>query len=131
MAQPVHSVLFDSNADSNAYYNQQAASGDNLQFYASSYGDSYNSSSSYYGNAPPGPPPNMQSGNNFDYGRASGSFWSAFGTGGFDDEPPLLEELGINFLHIRAKVRDPIQAGQSHNTHSNCDAIEYGSIESF
>jgi hypothetical protein len=103
MAQPVHSVLFDSNADPNTYYNQQPSSGDNLQFYSSTYGDAYNPS--YYGNAPPGPPPsNMQSGNNFDYGRPAGSFWSAFGTGGFDDEPPLLEELGINFQHIRAKV---------------------------
>jgi hypothetical protein len=104
MAQPVHSVLFDSNAaDTNAYYNQQAGSGDNLQFYTSSYGDSsYNPS--YYGNASPGPTSNMQAGNNFDYGRSPGSFWSAFGTGGFDDEPPLLEELGINFQHIRAKV---------------------------
>ena len=107
MTQPVHSVLFDSNADSNAYYNQPAAaSGDNLQFYSSSYGDNYNASPSYYANAAPGPPPNMQSGNNFDYSRSSGSFWSAFGTGGFDDEPPLMEELGVNFQHIRAKVRD-------------------------
>ncbi|CAO3665794.1 unnamed protein product [Umbelopsis ramanniana] len=104
MTQPVHSVLFDSNADSNAYYNQPAAaSGDNLQFYSSSYGDNYNASPSYYANAAPGPPPNMQSGNNFDYSRSSGSFWSAFGTGGFDDEPPLMEELGVNFQHIRAK----------------------------
>lgn len=103
MAQPVHSVLFDSNADPNAYYNQQPSSGDNLQFYSSTYGgDAYNPS--YYGNAPPGPQANMQSGNNFDYARPVGSFWSAFGTGGFDDEPPLLEELGINFQHIRAKV---------------------------
>ncbi|ORX48589.1 Yip1-domain-containing protein [Hesseltinella vesiculosa] len=31
------------------------------------------------------------------------SFWSAFGTGGYPDEPPLLEELGINFQHIQAK----------------------------
>jgi hypothetical protein len=30
-------------------------------------------------------------------------FWSAFGTGGLPGEPPLLEELGISFTHIRAK----------------------------
>ncbi|KXS09947.1 Yip1-domain-containing protein [Gonapodya prolifera JEL478] len=29
---------------------------------------------------------------------------AAFGTGGFADEPPLLEELGINFSHIRSKT---------------------------
>ncbi|KAG6903051.1 Protein yipf5 [Termitomyces sp. Mi166 len=32
-----------------------------------------------------------------------GRWWTAFGTGGFEGEPPLLEELGINFHHIRAK----------------------------
>jgi len=32
-----------------------------------------------------------------------GAWWTAFGTGGFEGEPPLLEELGINFQHIRAK----------------------------
>lgn len=34
----------------------------------------------------------------------SNSWISAFGSGGFDDEPPLLEELGINFSHIKNKV---------------------------
>jgi hypothetical protein len=29
---------------------------------------------------------------------------AAFGTGGYDDEPPLLEELGVNFHHIKGKV---------------------------
>ncbi|KAK0525083.1 hypothetical protein OC834_005299 [Tilletia horrida] len=32
-----------------------------------------------------------------------GGFWSAFGTGGFPDEPSLMEELGINFSHILDK----------------------------
>lgn len=30
---------------------------------------------------------------------------AAFGTEGYEGEPPLLEELGINFDHIRTKVR--------------------------
>lgn len=30
---------------------------------------------------------------------------AAFGTEGYEGEPPLLEELGINFDHIRMKVR--------------------------
>lgn len=29
---------------------------------------------------------------------------AAFGTEGYDGEPPLLEELGVNFMHIRMKV---------------------------
>ena len=29
---------------------------------------------------------------------------AAFGTEGYDGEPPLLEELGVNFGHIRTKV---------------------------
>lgn len=32
---------------------------------------------------------------------------AAFGTEGYDGEPPLLEELGVNFEHIRTKVSDP------------------------
>lgn len=30
---------------------------------------------------------------------------AAFGTEGYEGEPPLLEELGVNFDHIRKKVR--------------------------
>ena len=30
---------------------------------------------------------------------------AAFGTEGYEGEPPLLEELGVNFQHIRMKVR--------------------------
>lgn len=29
---------------------------------------------------------------------------AAFGTEGYDGEPPLLEELGVNFGHIKTKV---------------------------
>lgn len=29
---------------------------------------------------------------------------AAFGTEGYDGEPPLLEELGVNFGHIKDKV---------------------------
>ncbi|KAI8367385.1 hypothetical protein EDC96DRAFT_553009 [Choanephora cucurbitarum] len=96
--QPVHSVLFD-NQNSGSYYGQQAnvANTDGLQFYSSSYGDQY-SNTNYYSNPPAG---DMRS-NNYDY-TSSGSFWSAFGTGGFADEPPLLEELGLNFGHIKTK----------------------------
>jgi len=42
---------------------------------------------------------------------------SAFGTGGFEGEPPLLEELGINFSHISAKsstVLNPFRRVDEH-----------------
>lgn len=40
------------------------------------------------------------------------SYLAAFGTGGLADEPPLFEELGINWAHIRMKtvsVLNPVQ----------------------
>jgi hypothetical protein len=33
---------------------------------------------------------------------------AAFGTEGYDGEPPLLEELGVNFSHIQSKVSSHI-----------------------
>ncbi|KAK9459637.1 uncharacterized protein V1516DRAFT_627728 [Lipomyces oligophaga] len=36
--------------------------------------------------------------------RLSGGLLAAFGTGGYSDESPLLEELGINFNHIKSKT---------------------------
>ena len=32
---------------------------------------------------------------------------AAFGTEGYDGEPPLLEELGVNFGHVWSKVSSP------------------------
>ena len=32
---------------------------------------------------------------------------AAFGTEGYDGEPPLLEELGVNFNHVWSKVTPP------------------------
>lgn len=32
---------------------------------------------------------------------------AAFGTEGYEGEPPLLEELGVNFQHIQTKVSRP------------------------
>ncbi|KAI5801487.1 hypothetical protein DFH27DRAFT_482123 [Peziza echinospora] len=37
-------------------------------------------------------------------GPLATGWMSAFGTGGYEDEPPLLEELGINFGHIKMKT---------------------------
>ncbi|OAD65598.1 hypothetical protein PHYBLDRAFT_92678, partial [Phycomyces blakesleeanus NRRL 1555(-)] len=75
--------------------------GDNLQFYSSSYDDQY--SSSYYNDGSAPPPAGDIRSSNYDYASGGSSIWSALGTGGFADEPPLLEELGINFGHIKTK----------------------------
>ena len=39
---------------------------------------------------------------------------AAFGTEGYDGEPPLLEELGVNFGHIKGKVRNPSHRSLEH-----------------
>lgn len=126
MSQPVHSVLFDQNQKNGGYYDTNNAgysepSGDGLQFYASNYNDPSYMASSYYGSSHTtgvAPPPLHQTASTSSMGtstmgggatgdmqyRQPGSFWSAFGTGGFEDEPPLLEEIGINLQHIQAKV---------------------------
>lgn len=100
----------------------------NLQFYQSSYaapvsghttpsqaqygGNSYNQASSYpsFG----GPSPGFGGAAAFGGANVSGRMgeqgglrtgWlAAFGTEGYDGEPPLLEELGVNFGHIKSKV---------------------------
>jgi hypothetical protein len=49
--------------------------------------------------------------------QGGGPWWTAFGTGGFEGEPPLLEELGINFSHIQAKsmtVLNPLSHVDEH-----------------
>jgi len=49
--------------------------------------------------------------------QPAGRWWTAFGTGGFEGEPPLLEELGINFSHIGAKsmtVLNPFRRVDEH-----------------
>jgi len=49
--------------------------------------------------------------------QPAGGWWTAFGTGGFEGEPPLLEELGINFSHIAAKsmtVLNPLRRVDEH-----------------
>ncbi|PSR81143.1 hypothetical protein PHLCEN_2v6478 [Hermanssonia centrifuga] len=101
------------------YYSQAGASqpGVPLQFYAPSpVGSTFypGSRSSLEGNV--GAQGNIaQQGVAPAYGgniQQVGPWWTAFGTGGLEGEPPLLEELGINFTHIRAKsltVLNPIQ----------------------
>lgn len=105
------------------YYGQQPqnaygpSSAQNLQFYPSSYspavsGHATPSQASYgYG----GPAASTSYGAGFgagpgvsgrmgEQGGLRTGWLAAFSTEGYDGEPPLLEELGVNFSHIQAKV---------------------------
>ncbi|KAJ2502768.1 hypothetical protein GGH96_000785 [Coemansia sp. RSA 1972] len=92
-----HSVLFDQD---------QIYSGSNpndgLEFYQTQYADP---SSTATGTGVQGSADEFYASS---YGTAlpivERSWLAAFGTGGFPNEPPLLEELGINFQHIKSKT---------------------------
>ncbi|KAK7053325.1 Protein yipf5 [Paramarasmius palmivorus] len=94
-------------APQNSYYAGQPQ-GAPLQFYSPSPAGS---DSNFYPGSRPSLDGNLAAaqGNiaaSGSYGgniQPQGGWWTAFGTGGFEGEPPLLEELGINFSHIRAK----------------------------
>jgi len=121
------------------YYPMHAQQNVPLQFYAagSDQGQFYpGSRSSLEGNM--GASASVPSGSVAQaYGgtiQQPGGWWTAFGTGGFEGEPPLLEgeatpstlrfscqtmlaELGINFSHIRAKsmtVLNPLEQVDEH-----------------
>ncbi|EOO03282.1 putative golgi membrane protein [Phaeoacremonium minimum UCRPA7] len=111
------------------------SSAQNLQFYPSSYdsgvsGRATPSQASYgYGGQPSGAY-GAPSGFNSGFGAAAGvsgrmgeqgglrtGWLAAFSTEGYDGEPPLLEELGVNFSHIQAKtlaVLNPFQRIDQH-----------------
>jgi hypothetical protein len=115
------SNFYQSQPPSQPQYGQPSAQ--NLQFYPSSYtpgpvsGHATPSQAAYgYGQA--GSPGYGASGFNSGFGGPSGvsgrmgeqgglrtGWLAAFGTEGYDGEPPLLEELGVNFGHIQSKVR--------------------------
>ncbi|KAF8965515.1 hypothetical protein BGZ46_000579 [Entomortierella lignicola] len=110
------SVLFDQNT---GYYDQQSQNPDNLQFYQSQYADpsTYNQqhqqqqrSNLFHSNSM-SPAPELAYGGYAPSPGISGSqmnpqpisWLAAFGAGGLEGEPPLLEELGVNFSHIKTK----------------------------
>jgi protein YIPF5/7 len=102
------------------YPQQQGYGGQNLQFYQSSYSgqpvsghstpfQAYNggADSSAYGHSGFGPGFAAQGGVSGRMGEQGGlrtGWLAAFGTEGYEGEPPLLEELGVNFGHIQTKV---------------------------
>lgn len=99
---------------SNYYQNQQnygQPSANNLQFFPSSYNPSGVESTATpsqafggYG-APPAPAyGGGVSGRMGEQGGLRTGWLAAFSTEGYDAEPPLMEELGINFGHIQAKT---------------------------
>ncbi|KAI1846186.1 hypothetical protein JX265_010563 [Neoarthrinium moseri] len=104
------------------YPNQYGAGGaggaQNLQFYQSSYspgiqGHDTPSQSGGYGYGAPaaasyggfgGPGAPGVSGRMGEQGGLRTGWLAAFSTEGYDNEPPLLEELGVNFDHIQRKT---------------------------
>ncbi|KAG4095200.1 hypothetical protein H8356DRAFT_1689536 [Neocallimastix lanati (nom. inval.)] len=111
MQNEAHSVLFNNQHD---YYNQpEQNNGNDLQFYSSNAYDNQQvyGAGTTAGFTPPAPQ-NFYSGSmgnmnpQFEYNDrvTFASIKAAFGTGGYDDEPPLLEELGINFTDIKKKA---------------------------
>lgn len=107
-----------------AYYSQQQSqqpygAANNLQFYPSSYSNqpvsgqstpfqAFNGptrSNSGYGSGFGGQAGGV-SGRMGEQGGLQTGWLAAFGTEGYEGEPPLLEELGVNFGHIKTKVSD-------------------------
>ena len=94
-----------------SYYQGQANNPQNMQFYQSNY--AYQPGQpGVAGQQATGIPPVMGSMGAMDSsfaGNVSGDMGgtltpgilAAFGTGGYPNEPPLLEELGINYQHIK------------------------------
>lgn len=114
-------------------YNQQSSNSysaqNNLNFYQSSYSNQPVSGQSTplqaYGAGPgaggPSGAASQAYGDNYGFGGFGGApgasgqmgtgqdglrtgWLAAFGTEGYPGEPPLLEELGVNFQHIQMKV---------------------------
>ncbi|CAO1616886.1 unnamed protein product [Parajaminaea phylloscopi] len=81
------------------------------------------SAGSTVGQAAGGPTGPTMSAAERSYMSSQMSFWSAFGTGGYPDEPSLMEELEINLPHILGKsmtVLNPIHrysAGNQRDAH--------------
>lgn len=86
-----------------SYYQQDP----NMQFYQSSYGNAFQQPSMDSANLGS---MNTGFGGNYDVsgdmggGELAPGIIAAFGVSGYPGEPPLLQELGINFDHIKGKT---------------------------
>jgi hypothetical protein len=115
------------------YPQQQSYGAQNLQFYQGSFSgqpvsghttpfQAYNggAQSSAYGHSGFGTGFETQGGVSGRMGEQGGlrtGWLAAFGTEGYDGEPPLLEELGVNFGHIKSKaltVLNPLSRPDQH-----------------
>ncbi|KAJ0167193.1 putative Yip1 domain-containing protein [Colletotrichum tabaci] len=138
------------------YYPQQSygpgpgTGAQNLQFYPSSYspadavsGHATPQQASYgYGGQPSagqfggsaaaafGAPPGV-SGRMGEQGGLRTGWLAAFSTEGYDGEPPLLEELGVNFGHIRAKTLAVLNPFRRIDQHLMDDSDLAGPLLSF
>ncbi|KAJ5480967.1 hypothetical protein N7539_006861 [Penicillium diatomitis] len=126
------------------------ANAQNLQFFPSSYstvsGHTTPSQASYgagFGGAPGssaqaypvsggyggfGGPAGGVSGRMGEQGGLRTGWLAAFGTEGYDGEPPLLEELGVNFEHIRTKTLTVLNPFASIDRHLMDDSDLYGAL---
>lgn len=105
----------------NPPYGAGAAGAQNLQFYPSSYSPAavsgaatpqqaaygYGAGAAQAGFSSGGFGAPGVSGRMGETGGLRTGWLAAFSTEGYDTEPALLEELGVNFSHIQMKVRGP------------------------
>ncbi|KAK4689167.1 protein YIPF5/7, partial [Tremellales sp. Uapishka_1] len=99
----------------NGYAPAPYGSSEPLAFFGGTSGPSSSSSPYYAGSRPSLEATMSGGGSNYAMGNmapgrmgsmmaSEGRWWEAFGTGGFEGEPSLMEELGINPSHILAKT---------------------------
>ncbi|KAJ9101949.1 hypothetical protein QFC19_005031 [Naganishia cerealis] len=92
------------------FFGGQTSSGPGYSAYDASGGMG---SAGAYGSASASGNMNMQS----RIPLSEGKWWEAFGTGGFENEPGLMEEIGVNPSHILAKsltVLNPLRRVDEH-----------------
>ncbi|KAJ5605050.1 hypothetical protein N7510_010204 [Penicillium lagena] len=133
-------------------YPPQSSAQQNLQFFPSSYssvsGHTTPNQASYgaggFGGAPNpssqaypgagagyggfGTPAAGVSGRMGEQGGLRTGWLAAFGTEGYEGEPPLLEELGVNFEHIRTKTLTVLNPFASIDNHLMDDSDLYGAL---
>ncbi|CAN6634745.1 protein transport protein Yip1p [Trichomonascus vanleenenianus] len=111
-----------------SYYTPDYAAGatpQNLQFIPSNYATAQSGGSGTMGSAS----------GSYMYGSESGGqerlstgILAAFGTSGYPGEPPLLEELGVNFGHIQQKTMTVLNPFRSIDQHIMDDSDLAGPI---
>ena len=99
---PVSGHTTPSQAQYGNTYGQQSSSYPSYGGYGGASGSMSSGGPSYGGPASAGF--GAPSGRMGEQGGLRTGWLAAFGTEGYEGEPPLLEELGVNFGHIRAKV---------------------------